>query len=358
VTEIADAPVSGAVRRAFRLHHHVLIVGGGTAGITVAARLRRAIGGAALGVIEPSAEHYYQPLWTLVGGGVVQSAALAEAGWSKGCDVGAGRGGKLGPGQRVVTGRADLHDFLVVAPGIQLDWGGVAGLEEGLGRDGVCSIYDYENVDRTWNFIRGFQGGTAIFTYPNTPIKCPGAAQKIMYLADDTFRRNGVRGRSRVIYASAAPSIYAVEKYARTLARVVERRGIETRFRHNLVEIQPESRQAVFGSSTRVSASSSVRLLAWRRRRAHPTSSSGARSGAPGWRSTSTPSSTTAGRTCSRSATSPACPRRRPGLPSGHRRRPPREGAGTRGRKASAEARPSTSRRCGRPSGRGSRSSR
>ena len=43
--------------------HHVLIVGGGTAGITVAARMLRK-GYTDVAVIEPSDKHYYQPLWT------------------------------------------------------------------------------------------------------------------------------------------------------------------------------------------------------------------------------------------------------------------------------------------------------
>ena len=51
-------------------HHHVVVIGGGAAGISVAAKLRRALRGADLAVIEPSERHFYQPLWTLVGGGV------------------------------------------------------------------------------------------------------------------------------------------------------------------------------------------------------------------------------------------------------------------------------------------------
>lgn len=233
-------------------HHHVVVVGGGAAGITVASKLHRALRGSDPAVIEPSEHHFYQPLWTLAGGGVFskEKSVRREASvLPKGATWVHDSVAELHPQEDYVVttgGRRVAYDFLVVAPGIQIDWGAVAGLEESLGRSGVGSIWSYEHVDRTWELIKGFRGGTAIFTYPSTPIKCPGAAQKITYLADDTFRRNGVRDRSRVIYASAAPSIYAVEKYARTLAGVVERRGIETRFRHNLVEIRPESRQAVF----------------------------------------------------------------------------------------------------------------
>ena len=53
-----------------REYYRILIVGGGSAGITVAARLCLALENPSIAVIEPSQKHYYQPLWTLVGGGV------------------------------------------------------------------------------------------------------------------------------------------------------------------------------------------------------------------------------------------------------------------------------------------------
>ena len=53
-----------------KTHHKILIIGGGTAGITVAARLARKISASDIAVIEPSDKHYYQPMWTLVGGGI------------------------------------------------------------------------------------------------------------------------------------------------------------------------------------------------------------------------------------------------------------------------------------------------
>ena len=234
--------------------YRVLIVGGGSAGLTLAARLRRARAGLELAVLEPSRYHYYQPLWTLVGGGVVakettrrdQEALIPPATtWLRGAVA-----EFLPEANLVVTadGEAVGYDALVVCPGIQLDWDVVAGLPDALGTGGVCSIYSYQQVDGVWEAIRGFRGGTAVFTFPSTPIKCPGAAQKIMYLADDAFRRSGVRNRSRIVFVSAAPRIFGVDKYARALERVLERKQIETLFRHELVAVRPGSREAVVRS--------------------------------------------------------------------------------------------------------------
>src|SRR5690606_10588157 len=112
--------------------------------------------------------------------------------------------------------------------------------------NGVCSNYSYDLVDKTWEFISGFQGGTAVFTHPATPIKCGGAPQKIAYLADETFRKNGVRDKSEVLFRSGQPSIVAVEKYAKTLRAVVERKGIDAKFRESLVAVDGEAREATF----------------------------------------------------------------------------------------------------------------
>lgn len=230
----------------------VVIVGGGTAGITVAARLGRTMPGAVLTVIEPSEKHYYQPLWTLVGGGVLDKeetqrdeASVIPEGVTWVRDAATAFHPDSSEVETREHGRIG-YDYLVVAPGIQLDWRKVKGLPEALGKDGVCSNYSYEHVDKTWEFLRDFRGGTAIFTFPLGGVKCGGAPQKIMYLADDTFRRSGVRQQSQVIYASALPTIFQVSKYAQQLNRVIARKQIETRFQHNLIEVRPQTREAVF----------------------------------------------------------------------------------------------------------------
>ncbi|MBH0329074.1 pyridine nucleotide-disulfide oxidoreductase [Brevibacillus brevis] len=237
-----------------QVHYTVVIVGAGSAGISVAARLVRAskrlMGQVA--IIDPASKHYYQPLWTLVGGGAAKKeeserdlSSLIPTGVDWICDAVT----MFQPEQHTLStkqGAVFSYDYLVIAAGLQLDWEGVKGLKDAVGKNGVCSNYAYQTVESTWEAIRSFKGGTAIFTHPNSPVKCGGAPQKIMYLADDYFRKLHVRNDSAIIFASAKGSIFDVPTYATTLNKVIRRKNIETRYKHNLLEVRADTKEAVF----------------------------------------------------------------------------------------------------------------
>jgi sulfide:quinone oxidoreductase len=235
-------------------HYEVLIVGGGTAGLTVASQLADRIGGRRLAIVEPSPTHYYQPLWTLVGGGIFprEESAREEADlipddvtWIR--DVAT----SVDPEKRSVVTSASgtlTYDFLVVAPGVVPQWTKIPGLAESVGQPGtgVTSNYSYETVAATWEAIRSFRGGTALFTEPITPVKCGGAPQKIMYLAEEVFRTNGVRDKSRVIFLNAKSTLFTAPYYIPALERVIKSRGMEVQLGQELVALRPDAHDAVF----------------------------------------------------------------------------------------------------------------
>jgi sulfide:quinone oxidoreductase len=233
-------------------HYQVVIVGGGTAGISVAARLLDRADPPSVAIIDPAQHHYYQPIWTLVGGGVVPRE-VSERSMASVIPRGATwireRVASFAPSDNSVTtakGTAITYDQLVVAPGIQLDWDKVDGLRDALGHDGVCSNYTYDQVPYTWELIRNFTGGNAVFTFPSGPIKCAGAPQKIMYLAEHAFRRSRVRKDTEVIFASAAAAIFGVPKYREALEKVIAEKEIDARYHHNLVAIDGKAKEATF----------------------------------------------------------------------------------------------------------------
>ncbi|WP_369046094.1 NAD(P)/FAD-dependent oxidoreductase [Sinomonas sp. P10A9] len=232
------------------IHHKILIIGGGNAGLSVAARLRRA-GQSDIGVLEPSDKHYYQPLWTLVGGGrapqkesVRDQAAVMPKGvaWIRDAAV------DIDPDAKMVTtaGGAEIgYDYLVVSPGIQLDWDRIPGMAAAVESPGASSNFRYDLAPKTWDLIRGMRSGTAVFTMPAGPIKCAGAPQKIAYLAADYWRQQGVLGNVRVVMVLPTPGMFGVKVFADELERVVAKYGIEVRKSSEMTSVDPDAQEMV-----------------------------------------------------------------------------------------------------------------
>ena len=235
-------------------HHQVLIVGGGSAGLAVGAQLRNQANPPEVTIVEPSDKHYYQPLWTLIGAGVFDKAESERneadfippgASWIQDGVA------TFDPDNNRLTlkgGDTLTYDYLVVAAGIQINWGAIPGLKESVGKPGtgVVSNYSYETVDSTWETIQSIKSGNVLFTHPATPIKCGGAPLKICYLASDHWRKKGQLKDVNVTFVKGGPGIFAVKKYADTLNKVVDRYGIDTKWNMHLVELKPAEKKAVF----------------------------------------------------------------------------------------------------------------
>ncbi|MFJ8438913.1 NAD(P)/FAD-dependent oxidoreductase [Kitasatospora griseola] len=231
-------------------HHRIVIIGGGTAGITVAARLRRA-GERDVAVLDPSERHYYQPLWTLVGGGrapLAQSVRPQASVMPKGVRWIRRAALAIDPEAQEVTldgGGTVSYDQLVVCPGIQLDWDRIPGLEAGLGKNGLSSNYSFQHAPATWRFIRETRSGSAVFSMPAGAIKCGGAPQKIAYLAADYWREQGVLDKIDVHLVIPGAAIFGVPEFARVLDGVVRRYGIKVHYGSEVTEVRPDAREVV-----------------------------------------------------------------------------------------------------------------
>lgn len=232
--------------------HQIIIVGGGNAGISVAAQLLRKNRQLDIAVIDPADKHYYQPAWTLVGSGVfdIRKTERNEA------DV-MPRGVKwvkkkvtaFLPEENAITledGNNLYYDQLVVAAGIQLNWGEIKGLKETLGKNNVCSNYSFEFAPYTYECLKNFKGGKAIFHNPHTPVKCGGAPHKIMYMAADYFRKHHLLDKADIQYWSGGTRLFAIPKYEKTLLKVCDRADIDLHFNIKMVEIDGPGKKAKF----------------------------------------------------------------------------------------------------------------
>jgi sulfide:quinone oxidoreductase len=236
-------------------HHQIVILGGGTAGSAVATELQKALKAPDVALIEPSSHHYDQPAWMQVGTGQLSKERTQrpkttvipeEVTWIR--DAAA----DIDPDAQtvVITEDKRIHyDYLVVAVGVEVLWDRIRGLKEHLGTEGVCSVYGYEQAERTWEMLRAFQGGQAIFTAPSTPFKGGGTPLRLLHRADALWRELGVRENTELLFVTAASADFGGREYVELVERDAREKDVRVYFGYELIEVRPANKEAVFSVS-------------------------------------------------------------------------------------------------------------
>lgn len=234
--------------------HKVVIVGGGSAGLTIGHQLLRSGRFARddIAIIDPSEWHDYQAGWTLVGAGLKDKDDLRKPLKSlidpKICHYADQVQGFRPEGNTILLGNNKLvtYDQLVVCPGIYVDFESIKGLSEAV-RDPqspVSSTYSYQTCDKVALNIAKLKKGNALFSHPIGLVKCAGAPQKIMWLALDGWRRAGLynpdpsKSDIQISFATAMPVMFGVTKYSQKLNELRDQRGVEGLFEHDLIAIE------------------------------------------------------------------------------------------------------------------------
>jgi len=232
--------------------HAVVIVGGGAAGISIAASLHKRDGALDIAIIEPSQTHHYQPGWTMVGGGVfrpeITSKPMASVvpGFAAWYRESVSSIDEENNQVKLKDGSTVGYQALVLAPGLELNWDGIDGLKEALGSNGVSSNYQEGMARYTWETVQNLKSGRALFSQPPMPIKCAGAPQKAMYLSADHWLRNGVLNNVDIQFHNAGAVLFGVPDYVPALQGYIEKYSIELKYQSNLVAVNGPCRKATF----------------------------------------------------------------------------------------------------------------
>ena len=230
----------------------VVIVGGGSAGISVATSLLKRKSDLDITIIDPAGDHYYQPGFTLVGGGVftvdetrrsMASVMPKKVNWIQSAVA------TFDPDNNSLAledGSTISYERLIVCPGLKLDWDAVEGLRETLGKNGVTSNYLSDYAPYTWELVEQLESGKAIFTQPPMPIKCAGAPQKVLYLSADQWLQKGRLKNINISFYNAGPVLFGVADYVPALQSYMDKYGVALEFSQNLVKVDGPNKTAWF----------------------------------------------------------------------------------------------------------------
>lgn len=236
----------------------IVIIGAGAAGTALANRLMRRLKGARITLIDPRKNHLYQPGLTLVAAGLKPAGYVVSetTDWlPDGVDLVQEAAAGIDPESKTVTtsgGQTLRYDYLVVAPGLVLDYDAIEGFSPDLiGTQGIGALYaspDY--AARTWQAASKFveEGGVGLFTRPATEMKCAGAPLKHTFLIDDIAKRSGNGGKTEIIYANNSKALFGVPIVAEKVRMLFGERGIKPALSHVLKRIDPDRKRATFAT--------------------------------------------------------------------------------------------------------------
>lgn len=252
------AAVPPAVAQQVSTKARIVIIGAGAAGTSLVNRLVRRLEGADITILDPSAEHLYQPGLSLVAAGLKPASYTQSetADWlPKGITLIPEAAAAIDPVAKKVgtTGGQTLaYDFLIVAPGLVLDHDAIEGFSLDLvGTNGIGALYaGPQYAARTWEAASKFtqEGGVGIFTRPATDMKCAGAPLKHTFLIEDIATRSAGAGKHEMHYASNNNSLFGVPIVSEKVRMLFEGRGITPHYSHVLKAVDPARRIATFAT--------------------------------------------------------------------------------------------------------------
>ena len=234
----------------------IVIIGAGAGGTALANRLLTRLDGAEITLIDPRAEHLYQPGLSLVAAGLKPADYVVSqtTDWlPQGVTLIAEAAAAIDPEAKTVdtaSGQTVAYDFLVVAPGLTLDHDAIEGFSlDMVGQNGIGALYaGPQYAAATWQAAQSFTetGGVGLFTRPETEMKCAGAPLKHTFLIDDITRTAGNRGKAEFHYAAPQASLFGVPIVAEKVRMLFGDRGISTSMQHTLRAIDAGAKRATF----------------------------------------------------------------------------------------------------------------
>ena len=231
----------------------LLVLGGGTAGTMIVNKLRRSLdaGEWELTIVDQDDAHHYQPGYLFLPFGTYtadQVTRSRHAFLPDGVDFVVGAVDLIDAAAGTVAlvgGRSLPYDYLVIATGVTPRPAETPGM---LGTEWRKSIFDFYSLDGAKALaaaLEDFDGGRFVVHITDMPIKCPVAPLEFTFLADDYFRRRGIRDRVKMVYVTPLSGAFTKPVSSARLGMMLDERNVSVETDFLVERIDPDAKTLV-----------------------------------------------------------------------------------------------------------------
>lgn len=210
---------------------HLLILGSGTGGTMVAAKMRKKLDSSwKITIIDRSTKHHYQAGWLFIPFGVYNPKDTVRSQYDfipPGVEFVVDEIQNVDPVSKTVkcAQGSYSYDWLVIATGCRVAPEEIEGMEEEW-KKGVHSFYTPDAALALRGALRKFQKGRLVLNIAEMPIKCPVAPLEFVFMADWYFVMNGVRDQIEIDLVTPLTGAFTKPVAAANLGQLCQEKNI------------------------------------------------------------------------------------------------------------------------------------
>ncbi|HBX65609.1 MAG TPA: oxidoreductase, partial [Balneolaceae bacterium] len=231
----------------------LLILGAGTAGTMMLNKLSKALSPEEwhLTIVDKHETHYYQPGFLFIPFGMYSKEDVIKPKnkfFPKNSNVIFSDIDQIKPHENTVllsNGKVLKYDLLIIATGTEIRPDEIEGMDGPLWHKSIFDFYTIEGAVALADFLETWEGGKLVLNIAEMPIKCPVAPLEFIFLADDYFRKKGMRDKVDLTLVTPLDGAFTKPIASQELGGFVKEKGINLVTEFNIGRVDNEEKKIV-----------------------------------------------------------------------------------------------------------------